>query len=86
MLHKFRFSDGRVHYTSRSNTDGVVRNAKRDGYIETHMFGLIGNTPLREAQDPCSALLGAQQSLFIAQGKLEPEEYYMQVVTRLPSA
>ncbi|KAJ5805701.1 uncharacterized protein N7503_003303 [Penicillium pulvis] len=57
-LHRFRFADGQVHYTSRSNTDGVARNAKRDGIVRTHMFGPNANTPLRDAQDPCSKLLG----------------------------
>lgn len=60
MLHKFRMTGGRVYYSSRHTAEGVVRNAKKNGYVSTLMFGLNANTPLKDAQDPCSALLGAQ--------------------------
>jgi torulene dioxygenase len=60
MLHKFRMTDGEVHYQSRYTAEGVVRKAKKNGYVSTIMFGLNANTPLKAAQDPCSALLGAQ--------------------------
>lgn len=62
ILHKFRMEEGRVHYSSRHTAEGVVKRAKKDGYVSTIMFGLNANTPLKEAQDPCSALLGAQVS------------------------
>ncbi|KAI1628316.1 carotenoid oxygenase [Exophiala viscosa] len=32
-LHRFRFANGEVHYNSNSNTEGVLRNAKRDGIV-----------------------------------------------------
>lgn len=54
--------DGNVYYTSRYTSEGVVRRAKRDGYLSTNVFGLNPNTPLKYTQDPCSALLGAQVS------------------------
>lgn len=54
--------EGRVYYRSRHTAEGLVRKAKRDGYLSTTMFGLNANTPLKDAQDPCSALLGAQVS------------------------
>lgn len=61
LLHKFRMTNGEVHYTSRYTAEGVVRNAKKNGYMSgATMFGLNANTPLKHAQDPCSALLGAQ--------------------------
>ncbi|KAF9880324.1 putative lignostilbene- -dioxygenase protein [Colletotrichum karsti] len=60
MLHKFRMQDGLVFYTSRYTSEGVVRRAKKDGYLSASVFGLNPNTPLKYAQDPCSALLGAQ--------------------------
>lgn len=62
MLHKFRITDGRVFYQSRHTAEGIVRKAKKEGYISTTMFGINANTPLKVAQDPCSALLGAQVS------------------------
>jgi hypothetical protein len=63
MLHKFRMANGKVYYTSRHTAEGVVRNAKRNGHLSSYTFGLNPNTPLRDAQDPCSALLGAQVGL-----------------------
>ncbi|KAI6778191.1 retinal pigment epithelial membrane family protein [Emericellopsis cladophorae] len=60
ILHKFRMVEGRVYYRSRHTAEGLVRKAKREGYLSTTMFGLNANTPLKDAQDPCSALLGAQ--------------------------
>ena len=62
MLHKFQFADGQVRYSSKYTSEGVVRRAKKDGYLSSITFGLDPNTPLRDAQDPCSALLGAQVS------------------------
>ncbi|KAF7517656.1 hypothetical protein G7054_g13739 [Neopestalotiopsis clavispora] len=82
ILHKFRIENGRVHYSSRHTAEGVVRRAKKDGYLSTSMFGLNANTPLKEAQDPCSALLGAQQSLFLPKGHLAPDEMNVNVVPR----
>lgn len=82
MLHKFRMSRGEVHYTSRHTAEGVVRRAKRDGYVSTIMFGQNANTPLKAAQDPCSALLGAQQSMFLPTGFLGPDEMNLNVVPR----
>lgn len=63
ILHKFRMSNGQVYYSSRHTAEGVVRKAARDGFLTTTMFGLNANTPLIDAQDPCSALLGAQVSI-----------------------
>lgn len=62
MLHRFRMTNGEVFYRSRHTSDGILRKAKKDGYVTTLMFGLNANTPLKDAQDPCSALLGAQVS------------------------
>ncbi|OCL03981.1 hypothetical protein AOQ84DRAFT_400350 [Glonium stellatum] len=63
VLHKFSFSNGEVRYSSRHTAEGVIRKAKKDGYVSTIMFGMNANTPLKDAQDPCSALLGAQACL-----------------------
>lgn len=63
MLHKFTFENGQVRYISRHTAEGVIRRAKKDGFLSVTMFGLNANTPLKDAQDPCSALLGAQVSL-----------------------
>lgn len=62
ILHKFRISCGHVYYSSRHTAEGVVQKAAKDGYVTTTMIGLNANTPLIEAQDPCSALFGAQVS------------------------
>ena len=51
-----------MRYISKHTAEGVLRRAKRDGYLSVTMFGLNANTPLKDAQDPCSALLGAQVS------------------------
>lgn len=61
-LHKFMFSNGQVRYISRHTSDGILKRAKEQGYVTSHMFGANANTPLFLAQDPCSALLGAQVS------------------------
>ncbi|KAI0177200.1 carotenoid oxygenase [Pestalotiopsis sp. NC0098] len=82
ILHKFRMEEGRIHYSSRHTAEGVVKRAKKDGYVSTIMFGLNANTPLKEAQDPCSALLGAQQSLFLPEGHMAPDEMNINVVPR----
>ncbi|KAH6692236.1 carotenoid oxygenase [Plectosphaerella plurivora] len=82
MLHKFRMSNCEVHYTSRYTAEGVVRKAKKNGYVSTIMFGLNANTPLKAAQDPCSALLGAQQSMFFPTGFIGPDEMNLNVVPR----
>ncbi|KAF6836466.1 retinal pigment epithelial membrane family protein [Colletotrichum musicola] len=82
MLHKFRMAESRVHYTSRYTSEGVVRKAKKDGYLSATVFGLNPNTPLKDAQDPCSALLGAQQSLYIPTGYVGPDEASVNVVPR----
>jgi len=63
ILHKFTFENGQVRYISRHTAEGVIRRAKKDGFLSVTMFGLNANTPLKDAQDPCSALLGAQVSL-----------------------
>ncbi|KAH8881041.1 hypothetical protein GQ53DRAFT_889010 [Thozetella sp. PMI_491] len=82
ILHKFRMVDGEVFYSSRHTAEGVVRKAKENGYVSTTMFGLNANTPLKDAQDPCSALLGAQQSLYLPQGHMGPDEVNVNVVPR----
>ncbi|VUC25874.1 unnamed protein product [Clonostachys rosea] len=82
MLHKFRMIDGQVFYTSRYTTEGIVRNAKKNGFVTSTMFGLNANIPLKDAQDPCSALLGAQQSLFMARGSIAPDEVNVNVCPR----
>lgn len=71
MLHKFDIAVGKVVHQSRYTADGVARQAKRDGYVNTLlMFGSNANPPadvvaaanarLGDAQDPCQALLGRQ--------------------------
>jgi hypothetical protein len=71
MLHKFDIADGKVIHRSRYTADGVARQAKKDGYVNTLlMFGSNANPPaevvaaanaqLGDAQDPCQALLGRQ--------------------------
>jgi torulene dioxygenase len=62
LLHKFRMIDGRVYYRSRYTAEGVVRRAKRDGYVTNTFIGPHPNTPLFEAYDPCSTLLGVRVS------------------------
>ncbi|KAF2846696.1 hypothetical protein T440DRAFT_540728 [Plenodomus tracheiphilus IPT5] len=73
LLHKFRMIDGRVYYRSRYTHEGVIRRAKKDGYVSSTRMGLNANTPLIDAQDPCSALLGAQQALWVPDGYDEPD-------------
>ncbi|KAF5963532.1 beta-carotene 15,15'-monooxygenase [Fusarium bulbicola] len=82
MLHKFRMEDGRVHYTSRYTAEGVVKKAKENGFLQTLMAGLNANTPLKDAQDPCSALLGAQQSIWIPTGPVGPDEFNVNTLPR----
>ncbi|KAF5691955.1 retinal pigment epithelial membrane family [Fusarium denticulatum] len=82
MLHKFRMEDGRVYYTSRYTAEGVVKKAKKNGFVQTLMAGLNANTPLKDAQDPCSALLGAQQSVWIPTSYIGPDEFNVNVVPR----
>ncbi|KAG6989473.1 Carotenoid isomerooxygenase [Fusarium oxysporum f. sp. conglutinans] len=82
LLHKFRMTQGRVFYMSRRTTEGVVRRAYKDGYLLTTRMGLNANTPLKEAQDPCSTLLGAQQSLYVPTGYAEPDSVNMNVQPR----
>ena len=62
LLHKFRMIDGRVYYMSRYTHGGIVRRAMKDGYVTNSWMGPNPNTPLFEAQDPCSKLLGARVS------------------------
>jgi hypothetical protein len=62
LLHKFRMVDGRVYYMSRYTHNGIVRRAMKDGYVTNSWMGPNPNTPLFEAQDPCSKLLGARVS------------------------
>ncbi|KAH8588843.1 carotenoid oxygenase [Bisporella sp. PMI_857] len=82
MLHKFSFINGEVKYQSRLTSAGVLRAAKKNGYVSTTMFGLNANTPLYRAQDPCQALLGAQQSIWSPHGDVEPDEGNINVVPR----
>ncbi|PVH68842.1 hypothetical protein DL98DRAFT_661982 [Cadophora sp. DSE1049] len=82
ILHRFTFENGRVRYISRHTAEGIIRRAKKDGFLSVTMFGLNANTPLKEAQDPCSALLGAQQSLWVPDGYLEPDAANLNVVPR----
>ncbi|EXA32384.1 hypothetical protein FOVG_16430 [Fusarium oxysporum f. sp. pisi HDV247] len=83
MLHKFRVSNGHVYYTSRHTADGVARNALKNGYVSSTVAGLNPNTPLLEAQDPYSTLLGGQQTMFMMpQGHLMPDEVNVNVVPR----
>jgi torulene dioxygenase len=62
LLHKFRMVDGRVYYMSRYTHGGIVRRAMKDGYVTNSWMGPNPNTPLFEAQDACSKLLGARVS------------------------
>jgi torulene dioxygenase len=82
MLHKFIFENGKVRYISHYTAEGVIRRAKKEGFLSVTMFGLNANTPLQDAQDPCSALLGAQQSLWVPNGHLEPDAANVNVVPR----
>ncbi|KAI1841213.1 hypothetical protein JX265_013172 [Neoarthrinium moseri] len=82
LLHKFRMEDGKVFYRSRYTAEGVVRRAKKEGRLTSIMTGLDANTPLYRAQDPCSALLGTNQSLYLEDGKYEPDEVNINVVPR----
>ncbi|KAL6416054.1 retinal pigment epithelial membrane family protein [Ilyonectria robusta] len=82
ILHKFRMTGGEVFYTSRHTSDGILKKAKKNGYLTTSMFGINANTPLKHAQDPCSALLGAQQSFYLPTGYIGPDEANMSVVPR----
>ncbi|KAF5983801.1 retinal pigment epithelial membrane family [Fusarium coicis] len=82
MFHKFRMEDGRVYYTSRYTAEGVVKKAKKNGFLQTLMGGLNANTPLKDAQDPCSALLGAQQSVWIPTGHIGPDEFNVNILPR----
>ncbi|RBR22565.1 hypothetical protein FVER53590_00042 [Fusarium verticillioides] len=82
MLHKFRMEDGRVYYTSRYTAEGVIKRAKKNGFLQTLIAGLNPNAPLKDAQDPCSALLGAQQSVWIPTGHIGPDEFNVNVVLR----
>ncbi|KIX09239.1 uncharacterized protein Z518_00318 [Rhinocladiella mackenziei CBS 650.93] len=82
ILHKFRMHKGSVYYMSRHTAEGVVRRAKKNGYVETVMFGVNANTPLKDAQDPCSALLGSLQSMYFPQGHVGPDEVNVNVVPR----
>ncbi|KAF3399574.1 Retinoid isomerohydrolase [Talaromyces pinophilus] len=82
ILHKFTMSNGQVRYSSRHTAEGIVRRAQKEGFVSTTMFGINANTPLKLAQDPCSALLGAQQSLFVPSGHLEPDAANVNVVPR----
>ncbi|CCT63302.1 uncharacterized protein FFUJ_00065 [Fusarium fujikuroi IMI 58289] len=82
MLHKFRMEDGRVYYNSRYTAEGVVRKAKKNGFLQTLTAGLNANTPLKDAQDPCSALLGAQQSVWIPTGHVGPDEFNVNILPR----
>jgi len=54
--------NGEVRYSSRHTHKGMLRKALKDGYISTTMFGVNANTPMLQAQDPCSQLLGAKVS------------------------
>ena len=65
LLHKFRMTDGRVYYMSRYTSNGITNQAKKDGYVKNSWVGPNPNTPLFEAQDPCSKLLGARVSLIV---------------------
>lgn len=82
MLHKFRMTGGEVFYNSRYTAQGVARKARKDGYLSSTMFGLNANTPLKDAQDPCSALLGAQQSLYVPSGEIAADEANVNVTPR----
>jgi torulene dioxygenase len=50
ILHRFRFVDGEVFYSSRHTAEGIVEKSKKDGYLTTSMFGLNPNTALKDAQ------------------------------------
>ncbi|CAK7198349.1 hypothetical protein SEUCBS139899_001010 [Sporothrix eucalyptigena] len=75
MLHKFRMDHGSVYYTSKHTAEGVVRRAQKKGFVETSFFGVNPNTPLKEAQDPCSSLLGTQ-------GHVGPDDVNVNVTPR----
>ncbi|KAH9882973.1 hypothetical protein J1614_000339 [Plenodomus biglobosus] len=82
LLHKFRLVDGKVYYMSRYTHNGVVRRAKKDGYVTSTFMGPNPNTPLIEAQDPCSALLGARQTLYLPNDHSAPDDVNINVQPR----
>ncbi|CDK26258.1 unnamed protein product [Kuraishia capsulata CBS 1993] len=83
MLHKFDISNGKIRYNSRHIAEGVVRKAKKEGrVVNTLSFGSDPNTLLTETQDPCQALLGKQQAMFIPKGHLQPDELNLNVTVR----
>ena len=90
MLHKFHMDGGEIYYSSRYTSAGIARKAKVDGFVNQVFFGNNANEPLKTAQDPCSALLGASQSLFQPSGPPKPDEAIVNVVPRrgmhLPSS
>ncbi|KAI4931419.1 hypothetical protein J4E85_004012 [Alternaria conjuncta] len=82
LLHKFRMTDGRVYYMSRYTSNGITRAAQRDGYVKNSWVGPNPNTPLFEAQDPCSKLLGARQTVFLPHDSIEPDALNVHVQPR----
>ncbi|CAN9432091.1 unnamed protein product [Alternaria alternata] len=82
LLHKFRMVDGRVYYMSRYTHNGIVRRAMKDGYVTNSWMGPNPNTPLFEAQDPCSKLLGARQTVYLPNEFSAPDDFNIHVQPR----
>jgi torulene dioxygenase len=66
ILYKFRFVNGEVFYSSSHTAGGIVEKAKKDGFVTTTTFSLNPNTPLKDAQNPCSALLRPRACLTLS--------------------
>ena len=90
MLHNFHIDGGDIYYSSRYTSSGIARKAKTDGFVNTPLFGLNANEPLKTAQDPCSARFGGSQSSFEPYIPTKPDEAIVNVVPRrgmhLPSS
>ncbi|PIB01274.1 Carotenoid cleavage dioxygenase 8 B, chloroplastic [Cercospora beticola] len=82
IVHKFRIINGQVYYMSRYNHEGILRRAKKDGYLGSSFMGPNPNTPLFQAQDPCSALLGPQQIVYYPSENPEPDDFSASVQPR----
>lgn len=82
MLHKFHMDGGEIWYSSRYTSEGIAKKAKADGSVKTTFFGNNANEPLKSTQDPCSAVLGSSQSLYVASTPPQPDEVIVNVTPR----
>ncbi len=82
MLHNFNIDGGEINYNSRYTSAGIVRKANANGFVDGPFFGNNANKPLKEAQDPCSAIFGASQSEFQESAAPKPDETIVNVTPR----